>query len=78
MVIGADGEVHDAMALSATRPEFEAAALEAVAQWEFFPGVKGQTPVNTRMKQRIAFQLDEPATPSGADIVEQSEGFWLQ
>jgi len=65
-VVGANGEVQDAFPAKSTRPEFEAAAIEAVKKWKFEAGVKGGRFVNTRMEQPIAFEL--PAKGSEAAV----------
>lgn len=70
MVIDANGEVRDAFPAKSTRPEFEAAAIEAVKQWKFDAGVKGGRAVNTRMEQPIMFSL---AKENAATTVEMGE-----
>lgn len=54
-VVDANGRVRDAFPAKSTRPEFEAAAVEAVKKWTFDPGVKGGRLVNTRLEQPISF-----------------------
>ncbi|MEO7599306.1 MAG: TonB family protein [Opitutus sp.] len=78
-VIGADGEVRDAKAVKSTRPEFEAAAEEAMLGWTFEPGLKGLHAVNTRMEQPIRFNLPDTTLPAGElKPVNHSGGGWLQ
>jgi RNA polymerase sigma factor (sigma-70 family) len=79
LVVGADGEVHDARAVKSTRPEFEAAAEEAVLRWTFEPGVKGLRAVNTRLEQPIVFALSGATVPpEELKPVDNSGGAWLQ
>lgn len=62
MVVDSEGRVRDAFPAKSSRPEFEAAAVEAVKQWAFDPGVKGGRVVNTRMEQPISFTLNNGGT----------------
>lgn len=64
-IVDADGRVRDAFPAKSTRPEFEAAAIEAVKQWKFDAGVKGGRMVNTRMEQPISFHLETHGTSVG-------------
>lgn len=57
-VVGTDGKTHDVEVVSATHPAFGEAAVAAVAQWIFKPGAIDGQPVNTRMKQPLAFTLN--------------------
>jgi TonB family protein len=54
-VVTAQGDVADAHIIDATHPEFEPAALDAITQWKFDPGIKGGRAVNTRMEIPIIF-----------------------
>jgi protein TonB len=54
-VVDKSGNVQDAYAVSSTQPEFEQPAIDAVSQWQFKPGSKGATPVDTRMEIPIVF-----------------------
>lgn len=56
-VVDKNGDVRLCHATSATSPEFEAAAIAAVSQWKFHPGLKGGRAVNTRMAVPIVFDL---------------------
>lgn len=56
-VVDATGKVRDAQAVKSSRPEFEAAAVAAVENWQFDPGRKGGRQVNTRVSQKIDFNL---------------------
>ena len=53
--VGVDGRVHDAVIARASRGEFERAAVEAVSDWRFKPGLKGGHAVSTRMRVPIFF-----------------------
>lgn len=58
-VVEADGRVRAVRAVSATYPEFEVPALQAVARWKFRPGRKGGRAVATRVEVPIAFSVPE-------------------
>jgi RNA polymerase sigma factor (sigma-70 family) len=65
-VVGADGLVYNAHAVSSSQPEFEDSAVQAVSQWTFTPGqLKGQS-VNTHMQVPIVYTLTEPPRPTAA------------
>lgn len=59
-IVAADGRVVGARAVSASQPEFGAAAVAAVERWRFTPGRKKGRAVATRMQVPIHFELDEP------------------
>jgi RNA polymerase sigma factor (sigma-70 family) len=54
-IVDAKGAVQNVAVIHSTQPEFEAAALQAVSQWQFDPGLKGGRAVNTRMQAPITF-----------------------
>lgn len=58
IVIDSDGVVRNPEVVFATRPEFGQAALEAVIQWKFLPGIKGGRKVNTRLVVPIVFSIN--------------------
>lgn len=55
IIVDKDGNVRSPLVVTATRPEFGEAALAAVSQWKFTPGVKGGRKVNTRVAIPIVF-----------------------
>ncbi len=59
-VVGVDGTVRNAAVIRAT-PEkiFDEAALRAVRRWTFDPGSKAGRPVVVRVRQALAFSLEE-------------------
>lgn len=57
-IVDAAGRVSDARAVSSSRREFEAPAVQAVLRWKFRPGRKGGMDVSTRMQVSIAFDLN--------------------
>ncbi len=58
-VVGSDGLVYNASAISSTDPAFADAALQAVSHWVFKPGqVAGQN-VHTQMQVPIVFNLSQ-------------------
>ena len=56
-LVGVDGKIREAKVSSATHPEFGAAALEAVRQWEFKAGESEGKPVAMRVNIPIAFRM---------------------
>ena len=54
-VIGTDGTVRESKAVAPSTPEFEAAATDAVRQWEFTPTYLNCTPIEVRMKVTLNF-----------------------
>jgi protein TonB len=59
-VVGRDGAVRDAEVVSAEPPGvFEHAARHAVSRWRFEPGMKSGVAVPARVRQRLAFSLEE-------------------
>lgn len=57
-VVTAQGEVTGVTVIRCTDPLFGEAAVAAVSQWKFNPGMKGGVPVATRMQVPIAFSLN--------------------
>jgi TonB family protein len=55
-----DGAVTSAHAVENSQPEFAAAAVAAVSQWTFKPGLLGGRAVTTRMRIPIKFSLSGP------------------
>lgn len=53
-----DGSVRDVIAVESTRPEFEAAAIDAVSKWTFSPGIKNNREVRTRLRVPLVFTLN--------------------
>jgi TonB family protein len=70
LVVDSDGTVRDAFPAKSTRPEFEAAAVQAIKQWKFDPGVKGGRFVNTRLELPITFSLAKSAGSPAVDVGE--------
>jgi protein TonB len=52
-----EGRVDEARVENASRPEFEAPALDAVRRWKFKPGMKDGEPVRTHMRLPIRFRI---------------------
>ena len=61
--IDREGNVLNAQATQSTRPEFEAAAVEAVSKWQFKAGLKGGHAVNVTVSQRVIFNKGAPGPP---------------
>lgn len=58
-VVTPSGDVEDPEVVSSTpRTVFDEAALRAVRRWRFEPGMRGDAPVRTRVRQKIAFTLE--------------------
>ena len=56
-VVDDEGNIRDAKAIDSTHHEFGAATISAVKNWKFQPGMKDGSPVNTIVRQRVAFTL---------------------
>jgi TonB family protein len=54
-VIGTDGTVTDVSVVTGADPELDAAAIEAVRQWEFSTTFLNCTPVDVHMNVHVAF-----------------------
>jgi protein TonB len=58
--IGTDGSVVSAQVASArVHPEFAAAAIDAVRQWQFSPTLLNGTAIEVLMTVRVQFRLEE-------------------
>ncbi len=58
--VGDDGATHDVAVLESDPPGiFDTAATRAVARWRFRPGHRQGAPVAVRVRQRVAFALEE-------------------
>lgn len=55
-LLNEEGRVEDPRVESASRPEFEQPALEAIRKWRFRPGMKNGQPVRTFVRQAIRFR----------------------
>lgn len=60
-VVDSRGEVADIEVVSATHPEFGAAAAEAMRRWNFKAGMKDGRRVSTRMEMPMGFSLEHGA-----------------
>jgi len=56
-VVNEEGRVEDPRVESASRPEFEKPALEAVRRWKFKPGMREGEPVSAYVRQRVSFGI---------------------
>lgn len=61
-LINAEGEVSDVHALSSTHPEWAAAAVAAVKQWQFEPARKNGEAVNMRRETPVVFTMETKTT----------------
>ncbi|MGA2446962.1 MAG: TonB family protein [Opitutaceae bacterium] len=57
-IVDTNGDVRDPYVISASQPEFEIAALQAISKWKFRPGRRSGRNVSTRMTEDIAFELE--------------------
>lgn len=57
-VVSREGQVIEANAVQSDSPEFTTAALAAVRQWRYEPGMKGGMPVRFEMTAYVLFFLD--------------------
>lgn len=70
-IVSPAGRVENAKAVKSTLPLFDVAAISAVQQWRFKPGVKEGRAVPTRMQVPIRFSLnDEPAASVRVDFYQ--------
>ena len=65
-VVDKNGNVQNPYTIQSSNPWFERAALTAIVDWKFAPGLKAGRPVNTgRVRQLISFQMTEGVTEGG-------------
>ena len=59
-VVGKDGSVRDAKALS-SQPSgvFDRAAVQAVMSWKFSPAIRDGKPIETSLKAKVKFELEK-------------------
>jgi len=57
-VINRQGAVRNPYVIESNNPWFERPAIEAVMKWKFHPAEIRGAPVNTRVRQRIEFQME--------------------
>ncbi len=57
-IVDTQGNVRDPIIVRSSHPGFEQAALDTVLKWKFKPGRKGGAPQNTRVGQRLVFNLN--------------------
>lgn len=76
VTIDAEGKVVRVMPVQSTHEGFEDAAIEAVAQWTFQPGVKGGKLVNTRIEVPISFSL-AGSEAEGGELKPSRNARWL-
>lgn len=67
-IVDSAGEVKEAKVRKASRPEFEAAAVEAVSNWKFSPGQKSSRAVATRMQVPMVFAIQGVPTPDALSL----------
>lgn len=65
-VVGSDGRVYNASAVSSTDPQFADAAVFAVSQWTFKPGQMNGQNVSTHMQVPIVFTVSPAKGPTAA------------
>jgi len=63
-VIDATGKARDVHAVASTHHDFETAAVAAVTDWQFDPGLKDGRAVNTRVSQLLEFNADPDSAPA--------------
>ena len=63
-VVGVDGKVSDVEVLRPVSRALDAAAKEAVSQWEFEPARSGDRPVRVRLTVAVRFNFDPSAPPA--------------
>lgn len=58
-IVDSKGMVRNPFVMRSSNPALDEAAIEAVLDWRFKPGIKDGQPVNARMQVPIMFRLDE-------------------
>ncbi len=81
-VVAPDGTVGQAQVISSTDPAFDAPTLASVAVLRFTPGMRGGSPVATRVEIPIDWKAPPPASaaaaePAGAAAVPGNDTFEL-
>ena len=56
-IVTKTGDVVDPKVIRASDPSFGPPAVEAIRHWKFSPGLKNGQPVNSRVRQEIAFNI---------------------
>ena len=62
-VVTEQGSVEDTAVVSSTHAAFNQAAVDAVSNWKFKPGIKSGKPVRTTMVVPIFFELNNDQKP---------------
>lgn len=75
-IIGPDGAVQEVRTVSATHPEFERAAAEAVSEWKFTTTFLNCQPIAVAMHVHLAFEIrpDLPERPRSDTLVRARTG----
>jgi len=67
--VTAAGRVENVRAVKSSDPQFEEAAIRAVAQWRYLPRISaGERAGSSGVQTIIRFQMDDPTTPSPAPL----------
>jgi len=77
VVVDADGHVRSADVEHSAGDEFDAAAHDALMHWEFAPAQRGDTPIASRIRVSVHFELplvDLPTTDAHAHDVVSVDG----
>ncbi len=64
-IIDTEGKVQDARAVQSTHYAFEEAAVAAIREWQFDPGLKDGHSVNTLVTQKLEFKTGSESPPAG-------------
>jgi TonB family protein len=59
LIVDDKGDVINARVASSSREEFEAAAVQAISKWKYFPGQKNGRNVHTHLQVPIIFTVNE-------------------
>lgn len=65
IIVSLEGRVRSAEVVRSSHPGFDEAALDAITQWTFKPGMRNGVPVNTRIQTSIVFRISGEDTQSG-------------
>lgn len=73
VTVFADGSIGDIAVEHSAGPEFDAAAREAIKQWTFAPGKRGDTPIASRVGVAVHFELPELLVHEVTALTEAKE-----
>ncbi|MCX6951802.1 MAG: TonB family protein [Verrucomicrobia bacterium] len=73
-IVDIEGRVRNAYVFRSLNPSFDDPALEAVRQWRFEPGRRGDRPVNTHLRVPVVFGFDDRTDGGSGPMAESRKG----